>query len=197
MWAFAENVPLFWMVHVSAAVLIVALLVAGIHKRVLATRILVVPALAVVFLFVAEFERVREFIRGPYLMPGYMYANTVLLSEKDFFDEHGMLPYAHWFNLMAPEATDRQKGAFLFAQNCGTCHSIGGKNDIRDRFRGRSRDGAYVIIGHTEEMVPWMPPFSGSDKERRLMSDFLVGLAEGRDTLFETTRYPPPAKETP
>jgi mono/diheme cytochrome c family protein len=197
MWTFAKSVPLFWIVHIGAGVVIVALLAAGIRKRVLATRILVVPALLMVFFFVAEFERVREFIRGPYLMPGYMYANTVLLSEKDFFDEHGMLPHAYWFKRIAPEATDEQKGAFLFAQNCGTCHSVGGKNDIRDRLRGRSRDGAYVIIGHTEQMVPWMPPFSGTDKERKLMSEFLVKLAEGQETLSETTRYPPPAKEAP
>jgi mono/diheme cytochrome c family protein len=196
-WAFANKASLFWSVHVGAEALFVAMIVVGISKRTLAARILVIPTLLAVWFFVAEFERVREFLRGPYLMPGYMYANTVLISERELFDREGMLPHAHWFHEIAPEATDEQKGAFLFAMNCGTCHTIGGRNDIRDRFRGRSEDGAYVILGRTEQMVPWMPPFSGTDHERRLMSDFIVRLTEGKVKLPETTRYPPLAGGTP
>ena len=176
MWAFEKRADLFWEVHVAAGVIMIALIAVAWSRRVLATRILVVPAVLVVAFFVAEYERVREFVRGPYLMPGYMYANSVLMTEHELFREKGMLPYAEWFKRTAPDATEEQEGAFLFAQNCGTCHTIGGKNDIVERFRGRPEDGIYVILGRTEQMVPWMPPFSGSDAERRKTARFLHGL---------------------
>ena len=44
-------------------------------------KILIIPALLVSMGLVSEFERIREFIRGPYLMPGYTHANQALLNE--------------------------------------------------------------------------------------------------------------------
>jgi mono/diheme cytochrome c family protein len=102
-----------------------------------------------------------------------------------------MLPNSYWFNQMAPEPSVEQEGAYLFAQNCGTCHTIGGRNDIRDRFAGRTERGIYVILGRTEQMVPWMPPFSGTDEERSKTSHFISKLLEHQYGLEEPSRYPP------
>jgi len=159
-------------------------------------RIMIVPAAIAIIFAVAGYERVREFVRGPYLMPGYMYANSVLLSEHELFVRDGMLPHSPWFDQMAPQATVEQQGAYLLAQNCGSCHTIGGRNDIRDRFRGRTEDGIYVILGRTEQMVPWMPPFSGSDAERRKTARFLRNLVQDKYGLGEPARYPPPAEDS-
>lgn len=75
-------------------------------------------------------------------------------------NKEGLLPHAPWFNALTDgKPSAEQKGSFLFAQNCGSCHTEHGVNSIRDRLRGRTRDGIYAILGHTAEMVPWMPPF--------------------------------------
>jgi hypothetical protein len=189
-WVFAENMRWFWVFHIGGGIILGLLILAALIKNVPASRVLIIPSTLVVLFTVAEYERVREFIRGPYVMPGYMYASEVMLTEHELFTKEGMLPYAYWFNRMAPNATLEQEGAFLFAQNCGTCHTIGGKNDIRDRFAGRSERGIYVILGRTEEMVPWMPPFSGTDEERSKMSHFLDKLVEHKSELEEPSRYP-------
>jgi mono/diheme cytochrome c family protein len=189
-WVFAENMRWFWIFHIGGGIILGLLIVAALIKDVPASRVLIIPSTLIVLFAVAEYERVREFIRGPYIMPGYMYANEVMLTEHELFTKEGMLPYAYWFNRMAPNATLEQEGAFLFAQNCGTCHTIGGKNDIRDRFAGRSERGIYVILGRTEQMVPWMPPFSGTDEERSKLSHFLDKLAERKLELEEPSRYP-------
>ena len=82
-------------------------------------------------------------------------------------------------------------GVTLFAQNCSACHTIGGINNIVDRVQGRTADGLYVIIGHPQEMVPFMPPFSGTDRERRTMADFLFHLADGTIKLGAPSRFSP------
>jgi mono/diheme cytochrome c family protein len=194
-WVFAEDIRWFWAFHIGAGVLLGVLILGARARSLLSVRILVIPATVVVLFVVAEYERVREFLRGPYVMPGYMYANEVMLTEHELFQKDGMLSYAYWFHEMAPEATPEQEGAYLFAQNCGTCHTIGGKNDIRDRFAGRTERGIYVILGRTEQMVPWMPPFSGTEEERSRVSSFISKLVERKYQLEEPSRYPPVESE--
>lgn len=190
-WVFARDIRWFWGFHIAAAAIIGLLIIAAAIRHLTAARVMVVPAILVVLFSVAEFERVREFIRGPYIMPGYMYASEVMLTEHELFKKEGMLPNSYWFNQMAPEPSVEQEGAYLFAQNCGTCHTIGGRNDIRDRFEGRTERGIYVILGRTEQMVPWMPPFSGTDEERSKTSHFISKLLEHRYGLDDPSRYPP------
>ncbi len=180
-----------WAMYGAIAAIPLLLLAPALLRWVALSRALIIPAGIAVIFFVAEYERVREFLRGPFLMPGYMYANGILVTEHNLFTKEGMLPYAYWYKQTVPHPTAEEEGAFLFAQNCGTCHTIGGRNDIRDRFRGRTEKGIYVILGRTGQMVPWMPPFSGNDEERRKTAKFLNGLLEGEYGLTAPARYPP------
>ena len=159
-------------------------------RKTAAARALVIPALVLAVTFVFAFERTREFIRGPYLIPGYLYATNVLLPEKAFLDEHGLLPNAYWFNMLGQGDPENQ-GAFLLAQNCSACHTIDGLNDIRTRVKNRSEDGIFVYLSHIGEMVPFMPPFSGTEAERRILARFLYRLAQDRIHLRAPSRYTP------
>jgi len=126
-------------------------------------------------LFVAQFEFLRESMRKPYVMPGYMYANQVLVREQPHFVKAGLLDHSYWYNY---EAAGMPPGKYLFLQNCSRCHAIGGFNDIRARVAGRPSDGIYVILGNMDSMVPFMPPFSGTDRERRILADYLYQLTK-------------------
>ena len=159
-------------------------------RKTSAARVLVIPALVLAVAFVFAFERTREFIRGPYLIPGYLYATNVLLQEKPYLDQHGLLPNAFWFNMLGQDDPENQ-GAFLLAQNCSACHTIGGLNDIRTRVKNRSEDGILVYLSHIGEMVPFMPPFSGTEAERRILARFLYRLAQDRIHLNAPSRYTP------
>jgi mono/diheme cytochrome c family protein len=182
---------IFWISLIVNIIIVFSIVISARKGWVTISKLIIVPVIIIVLFFVAEFERVREFVRGPYLMPGYMYANTVLLTEHELFDKEGLLKNSYWFDKMAPQQTLEQKGAFLFATNCGTCHTIGGRNDIVDRFKGRSEPGIYVILGRTEEMVPWMPPFAGTDEERKITAHFLKNLVDSKYSLYMPARYPP------
>lgn len=189
--ALSQYSGVFWPVNIAAAVFLLALSLIALRGRTGAVKALIIPALVVAFLFVAEFERIREFARGPYVIPGYMYANQVLLGEREFFREKGVLPNSYWFNAMNPNATPAAEGRYLFGQNCSVCHTIGGGvNDIGKRVAGRTADGVYVIIGHTQEMVPYMSPFSGSERERRVLANYLYGVANGKVPALPAGRFP-------
>ena len=160
------------------------------HGSATLARSLAIPTLLLAIAFLSEFERAREFIRGPYLLPGYLYTNQVLLKESTLFHKEGMLPNSYWHRVLGSQDAFHQ-GAYLFAQNCSSCHTIDGINDIKERLKGRTEEGIFVILGHTNDLVPFMPPFSGSKEERAITAKFLYRLSTGE------TRMPAPSRYTP
>ncbi len=185
----SQHPEIFWAANAAGAVLLLGLALTAGRGSVALPRVLVIPAILVAIAFTSEFERIREFIRGPYIIPGYMYANQVLLEEKPFFDQGGLLPNSYWYNATATGQSATSQGAYLFGQNCSVCHTIGGVNDIRARVKGRTEDGILAIVGHTHEMVPFMAPFSGSLQERRALASYLFGLANGNIQQTAPSRF--------
>jgi mono/diheme cytochrome c family protein len=173
----SQHPEIFWIANVIGALLLLALGLAAARRSPQLARVLVIPAILCCVGFVSEFERVREFIRGPYIMPGYMYANQVLLSETPIFQQQGMLPSAYWYNATGGSLDPASQGAYLFGQNCAVCHTVGGVNNIVTRVQGRPQDGIFVIIAHTHQMVPFMPPFSGSAQEQQALATYLYQIA--------------------
>ena len=188
---FSQQPELFWYTNIMGAVLFFLFALSGLRGSPIPSKILVVPVILISIGFVAEFERIREFIRGPYLMPGYMYANQVLLKEGPFLDKEGTLKNSYWYNMAANSSDTISQGAYLFAQNCSMCHTINGINDIKERVKGRTEDGIFVILGHTHEMIPFMPPFSGTEDELRILARFLYQLANGKITVGSPSRFAP------
>jgi cytochrome bd-type quinol oxidase subunit 1 len=188
--------PTILFVAVAVALALLAACAVLARSRRDAVRVLVIPALVLSVAFVFAFERTREFIRGPYLIPGYLYATNILLTEKPFLDRQGLLPNAYWFNMLGRDDPENE-GAFLLAQNCSACHTIDGLNDIRSRVKNRSEDGIFVYLSHIGEMVPFMPPFSGTQDERRILARFLYRLAQDRIDLAAPSRYTPLAEKVP
>lgn len=186
-----EYETLFWAINGVAVLVIAIAALAARGRRRWTLRIAAPLALLFMLSLVTEFERVREFIRGPYLMPGYMYANEVLLAEVPLMQQRSAVQGSWWYQASPAVGTVDEQGAHLFAQNCGVCHTIGGLNDITDRLKGRSRDGIYVLAGYTSRMVPFMAPFGGTDAERRIMADYLYRLTAGETEVVAPSRFLP------
>jgi mono/diheme cytochrome c family protein len=187
----SQHPEVFYVINIGGALFISIFGLFTLRGSASRSRALLVPVLLFSFGFVSEFERIREFIRGPYLMPGYMYSNQVLLKESPFFNRAGTLENSYWFNMTASSPEPLKQGATLFAQNCSMCHTISGVNNIQDRFKGRTEDGILVILGRTHEMIPFMPPFSGTDQERQVLAHFLFELAAGKIRLGAPARLAP------
>ncbi len=185
-WKFAvatsalSQVPdLLPLANAVACLIVLSLALVALFRRPWWCRVLCLPALVVCVGLVAEFERVREFVHGPYLIPGYMYANQVLLVEKAAAEatHEPFLPRMHWIDPPdgQPEAA---AGEALFAANCGVCHTgAAGLNAIRTRAAGRTLDGLNALVGITQNLAPFMPPFTGSEQERLILAEYIYTLA--------------------
>jgi mono/diheme cytochrome c family protein len=68
-------------------------------------------------------------------------------------------------------------GAEVFERNCAACHGPQAPWPIADRLRGRSAREFYELIGRLPQVREEMPPFAGSEDERRALAQHLGGLA--------------------
>jgi hypothetical protein len=184
----SQTPAIFYAANGAAGLLLLTIAGVGIARKVTAVRVLMIPGLVAAAGLVAEMERVREFIRGPYLMPSHMYVSEVLLAETPLFRQQGMRPGQYWHQRLGTDGNLDQMGAELFDGNCMLCHTAGGINNIRSRIAGRSEDGLAVIIDRTRDLVSFMPPFSGDALERRLAARFLYRLGQGKVELASRNR---------
>ncbi len=170
---------------VLAAMVAAVLGVAGLA----AARPAWVPRLVAVLPFVCTlallgtFERVREFIRKPFVIGTYMYANGIPLAHLPLLKEEGLLAHAAYATSRRIGADHRRTaGRDVFLLACTRCHTTRGVNGVEEKLRnlyGRppwARDTvkAYVLSMHN--VRPYMPPFPGSDEEAGALADFLVSL---------------------
>jgi mono/diheme cytochrome c family protein/cytochrome bd-type quinol oxidase subunit 1 len=68
-------------------------------------------------------------------------------------------------------------GADAFEQHCSACHGPESPWPVADRLRGRSAVEFYEMIGRLPQVREEMPPFSGTEDERRALAQYLGGLA--------------------
>jgi mono/diheme cytochrome c family protein len=132
---------------------------------------------------VAEFERIREFTRKPYIIYGYMYANGIRKTDVGYLNKEGVLKFATFvpaeYRTITP-ANKVQAGHYLFQLECRYCHTANGINSIKARVKGLSEQAIFHRIGSLNSpATPFMPPFVGTDEERGALAAYLATLNSG------------------
>ncbi|WP_139812091.1 c-type cytochrome [Ensifer aridi] len=163
---------------------------------------LVVPFVSILWM-TGHFERVREFIRKPYVIGEYMYANGLRVEDYPLLQRDGVLAYATYSNpLTEAEKTglpgglsdaDRaarlvaiQKGKDVFMNTCSRCHTGHGINSITSHLQRMFGDQPWspeLTAGYIETMhyaQPYMPPFPGSKQELELLGAYLEHLQNNK-----------------
>ncbi|WP_341902135.1 cytochrome c [Fluviicola taffensis] len=143
------------------------------------------------FGFLGIFERVREFIRKPYVIGGYMYSN--LLREEDYplYKKDGILKYATYTSVT--EITEENKleaGKDVFMNTCSRCHTTQGVNSIVyvfERIYGFNKPIQELdIISYVPSMHngrTFMPPFPGNSKELEALAAYIKHLQQTGEGL--------------
>lgn len=128
--------------------------------------------------YIAEFEMVRESVRKPYIIYNYMYANGVLASEVERYQEEGFLPNMSMLGVTeVTEDNQYEAGRAVYQGQCLACHTIDGwrsKRAFSDRVDGWTEDilESYIAVMH--ESRPFMPPFAGTDEERKALAHYII-----------------------
>ncbi|HYL80109.1 MAG TPA: cytochrome c [Candidatus Acidoferrum sp.] len=122
-------------------------------------------------------EWVREAVRKPYIIYGYMWSNSIRVAERKTFEQSGLLPRAKWVTAVATTLpANAPSGAEVFQVACQSCHTIAGYNGIQIMVKGWPRTLIRYSLDHLDELKGFMPPFVGNGTERDALADWLYAL---------------------
>jgi cytochrome bd-type quinol oxidase subunit 1 len=129
-------------------------------------------------------EWVREAVRKPFIIYDYMYSNSVLLADTDELRIDGVLQRARWAEVkeVTPENMV-EAGEEYFRLQCSSCHAVEGYNGIGPLVDGWSEQFTYEQLAHLDTLKEFMPPFLGTDEERRALAAYLASLSDQEETL--------------
>ncbi|RZK76330.1 MAG: cytochrome c [Pedobacter sp.] len=190
--AFQQWYDIMWKVILAATSIILITAIIGVWKP----KVLRVPFLAVTllfaFAFMGLFERVREFIRKPYIIREYMYSN--LLREEDYplYKKDGILKWATYTS--TPEITPQNKieaGRNVFMLACSRCHTTQGVNSVVEVFdkmygsTGKPFDAPSMknYVKNLHNARAYMPPFPGNKKEIDALVAYIKQLQVTKEVL--------------
>lgn len=144
--------------------------------------------LAAGMLAIGTGEFLREGSRKPYLIRDHLYSPGVRASRAGTLRREGFTDHTPWLRHFLtenvegfgerpmdelPEAAREKIGRGIFRYHCASCHATVGYNGIQP-----------IVQPWTEEMIrdtaenlhranPAMPPWFGSETERRMLADYL------------------------
>lgn len=172
------------------------LIVAGIGGTVLVTTIIAyfspkrMPYIAA-SLMVAAFllfwgyeERVREFIRKPYIIYNYMYSNGIRPTDVPYLNKVGILNHAVFIDkedkvLKEDKSNILAVGHSVYLIECRICHTENGVNGLRALTKGWSTEAIQARLNNLPGGgTPYMPPFVGTETEKEALATFLHSLNE-------------------
>ena len=123
-----------------------------------------------------SYERVREFVRKPYVIHGYMYSNGVRVDEVDRLNREGFLAKAHWAGAGLPSGPTA-KGERVFRAQCQACHTLTGYLAIHELVEGQDAEGLVAFLEALRAGRPGMPPIVGTEEEITALAAYLASPA--------------------
>ncbi len=163
----AMNAGMWFLAALAAMVLAFGLLL----PRRLTTAVAIVLMLLGLGFF-GGFEWMRESIRKPYVIHGFMYGNAAEVSRQAEYQTAGLLP-----NIAFRTGDD---GADLFRHACRSCHTIDGYKPLAPAFDGTDREFIAGVVTGTPALHGNMPPFMGTPAEAGLVADYIWSRVDQR-----------------
>ncbi len=154
-----------------------------INSRRIPKWLMVLPIIGV-FIFIGMFERVREFIRKPYVIGDYMYANAIRVDDYPLLQRDGILPHSTFVSVQeVTEENTLEAGENVFLIACTRCHTASGINSVVNRFeRMYGKDNPLNVeamktyMRNMHNARYYMPPFPGNEKELDALAQYIKSL---------------------
>lgn len=140
-------------------------------------------------------ESIRERIRKPYVINHYMYSNQIISNDMPSkqvktnmpeINAKGILHYSYFVPDNLKKLTNQnmvQAGEIIAQIECSACHTLeknGWLRPMREMVKkaGLSNvDDAQAFIGFLNAF-PFMPPFAGTDVEKKALAEYLISLSK-------------------
>lgn len=171
----APAVTLFAMLSVVLSAFMVIATYFGPYRNPRYSNVILVAILGVIGLGATGVtEWVREAVRKPYVLYGYMYSNSIRVEDRAAISRAGVLQSSHWSRVKeVTPGHELAAGAEVFHLQCRSCHTVDGYNGIRPMVRGWSEPFVDDQLQHLNELKGFMPPFTGTEAERKALAKWL------------------------
>lgn len=145
-------------------------------------------------LSLGHFERVREFIRKPYTIADYLYANALRAKDYPLLQRDGLLKYMTYSPVreITPE-NELIAGKEVFMVACSRCHTVNGFASVKKllikMYNGEDPEAKWefenvnTFLQTMHKGRPYMPPFPGNDEERAALANFLLYIQDNKIIL--------------
>lgn len=180
--AFSANIDYVW----TIVLVIGILLLIGCAVSLFVPKKMTYPVAALTVLAFLSFwgfeERVREFIRKPYIIYNYMYANGIRVTDVPYLNKVGILKHATFIDedkrfLKDDKSNLIDVGHSVFQVQCRACHTERGVNSIASLTAGWTKDAIETRIANLRSgNTLFMPPFVGSLEERTALASYIESL---------------------
>lgn len=155
---------------------------AGLFNKRVSKLVGVIPLIATL-LTIGTFERVREFVRKPFVIEEYMYSNQIHVDKYPEYQESGILGNAVYTSI--PEVTELntlEAGENVFNIACSRCHTTHGLNSVVTKFENLfAPEGSRLDKQQLKDYIPvlhksryFMPPFPGNKQELDALATYIV-----------------------
>ncbi len=143
----------------------------------------------VAFVAFGAMEFVREGVRKPYVVEGFMYSTGLTVADARDVDpdytiertqRDGLLPAAVWAlppGRSVEELSTVERGRCVYRAACKRCHEIEGYNALRPLVNGWSRETIREVLDRMDEIKPSMPPFPGNERDKADLTEMLAELS--------------------
>jgi len=122
-------------------------------------------------------EWVREAVRKPYIIYGYMYSNGLRLEDVQRVRAQGVLKSARWVRHRELDPQNLEPaGEEIYRVQCSSCHTVDGYNSVRLAVRGWSWAMIDYQLDHLSTLKGFMPAFVGTEAERQALGAWLAAL---------------------
>lgn len=134
------------------------------------------------FLFWGYEERVREFIRKPYIIYNYMYSNGIRPTDVPYLNKVGILKHAIFIDdskkiLKEDKSNILDVGRSVFQIECRICHTENGINGLKFLTKGWSQEAIKARLNNLPGGgTPYMPPFVGNEIEKDALATYVHSL---------------------
>mgnify|MGYP000137286187 CR=1 FL=1 len=127
-------------------------------------------------------ERVREFIRKPFLIYNYMYSNGIRTTDVPYLNKVGILKHAVFLDdskkvVNADKSNILEVGKSIYQIECRICHTENGINGLKGLTSGWSHDAIRNRLNNLPGGgTPYMPPFVGTESEKDALAAYIKFL---------------------
>lgn len=142
------------------------------------------------------FERVREFVRKPYVIPGYMYSNGYRVEDYPLLQRDGVITHAAYSRVGQVTASSGvESGRQVFLLTCSRCHTTEGVNGVVQKLRTLygnppwDEQAISTYVGTMHGARPFMPPFPGSPSELASLATYLAHLPRAGEIGLGAQKY--------